>query len=153
MAQNFLDFMQFFCGKYDKIVCWLSPTGNPGSAPGIHYSGGSSIPHMGGCGQTSILYKCFQKKPMNSRKIWFTGIARPERPTASIRQCFWTFINKLYFADRVPNSSFKMSWSWDSHCHQCFRRIKSQLHGWRSHDHQRPYQPARSLWNQSSDRT
>ena len=41
MAQNFLDFMQFF-GKFDKIVCWRSPrgsapppTGNPGSAPDI----------------------------------------------------------------------------------------------------------------------
>ena len=41
MAQNFLNFMQFF-GKFDKIICWRlpeglvpPPTGNPGSAPAI----------------------------------------------------------------------------------------------------------------------
>ena len=39
MAQNFLNFMQFFA-KFGKIICWRLPeglaplpTGNPGSAP------------------------------------------------------------------------------------------------------------------------
>ena len=46
IAQNFLNFMQFF-GNFDKIICWphmivgSPPTGSLGSAPG--FSCGSSL--------------------------------------------------------------------------------------------------------------